>query len=798
MSADSTLALYDRMGFVYMNRELGMEANTKGVLKKKFKFPYDWQKKTASDKGSNFNGYALITGKTSGITAIDIDDPELEHNRKLIELMSECNLVAKTKKGFHFVYKYNPTIEGKSNNKLALDTRNDDNCIFCQPTRSRFDKEGNPYFSYEWQITPMENEELQEIPEAVLNYLKEISPMFFFQKKEEEAEVEEVEIEETNSFGTEPKNDEPTKDLLVNVVNALPIEYLDNRSDWINIGLVFHNEGYTLEQFKAVSKRSEKYDEEGCIKAWASFKKEHSGRKITSASLWGKLKETNLPMFRALMEKREDFWTLIDILNHNDTSKYFYNNNQDAYLWCEELGWFSLGKNNIWKHYDKGYPSGLKRHLADTLQEYAKESYNAYNFKHARDLSAEADEKKREAMIVRHKKRTMDYRKAYAYFGSSDFCNSVISMLPSLYEKEHLADIMDLNRDVLAFANGCYDLKTLTFRPIQPNDYVSTTTGYDFPTKSDTKVRDELKAMLWSMFENQDVINYVMKVFASCVYGTNRWEEFYVLTGNGRNGKGVLADLLKYTFGDYYLSVDNSLFTKPLERKDQPLPAIVEARPKRIMMTTETESEDKLQVGLLKKISGGDIMEARTLNSKHIVKYVPPYKVFFQVNNIPSLSRVDPAVQNRMRVIGFPNKFVANPTEKNHRPVDPDLKEKKIKSVEWRNEFVLMLLEYYAEIRDLKNLPVPSDIQKTTNDYFDDNNPLKLWLEKFYTITKDENDYVRASVLKRDFITDTRRDNFGDKHFKELLSFNGITSGRKNIGVVFLGLKRKECIVEED
>ena len=798
MSADLTLALYERLKLVYMNRTIGMKQNKNGKLTKDFNFQKDWQKKTESDK-TNFNGYALITGKTSGITAIDIDDPELEHNQKLIELMSECNFVAKTKKGYHYVYKYNPDIEGKSNTKLALDTRNDNNCIFCEPTRSVNDKDGNPYFSYEWITTPLEDEELQEIPEHVINYLKEISPMFFYQKKEEvDEEVEDVEDEEASS-GTEPKNDEPviTKDLLVNVVNALPIEYLDNRSDWINIGLVFHNEGYTLEQFKAVSKRSEKYDEEGCIRTWASFKKEHTGRKITSASLWKHLKDTNLPMFRALMEKREDFWTLIDILNHNDTSKYFYNNNQDAYLWCEELGWFSLGKNNIWKHYDKGYPSGLKRHLSDTLQEYAKESYNAYNFKHARDLSAEADEKKREAMMSRHKKRTIDYRKAYAFFGSSDFCNSVISMLPSLYEKEHLADIMDLNRNVLAFTNGCYDLKTLSFRPIQPNDYVSTTTGYEFPTKSDSNVRDELKAMLWSMFENQDVIDYVMKVFASCVYGTNRWEEFYVLTGSGRNGKGVLADLLKYTFGDYYLSVDNSLFTKPLERKDQPIPAIVEARPKRIMMTTETESEDKLQTGLLKKISGGDVMEARTLNSKHIVKYVPPYKLFFQVNNIPALSRVDPAVQNRMRVIGFPFKFISTPTEKHHRAVDPDLKEKKIKSIEWRNEFVLMLLEYYGEIRNLKSLPVPSDIQETTNNYFDDNNPLKMWLEKFYTITKDDNDYVRASVLKRDFITDTRRDNFGDKQFKELLSFNGITAGRKTAGVVFLGLKRKEDIEED-
>jgi hypothetical protein len=73
-----------------------------------------------------------------------------------------------------------------------------------------------------------------------------------------------------------------------------------------------------------------------------------------------------------------------------------------------------------------------------------------------------------------------------------------------------------------------------------------------------------------------------------------------------------------------------------------------------------------------------------------------------------------------------------------------------------------------------------------------------MWLEKFYTITKDDTDYVRASVLKRDFITDTRRDNFGDKQFKELLAFNGITAGRKTAGVVFLGLKRKEDIQEDE
>jgi hypothetical protein len=69
----------------------------------RFAFPRDWQHKSFSyagyDKGAT--GFAVVTGAKSGATAIDIDDPETPHNKKLMALMGNCNLVAKTKKGFH-------------------------------------------------------------------------------------------------------------------------------------------------------------------------------------------------------------------------------------------------------------------------------------------------------------------------------------------------------------------------------------------------------------------------------------------------------------------------------------------------------------------------------------------------------------------------------------------------------------------------------------------------------------------------------------------------------------------------
>jgi len=806
-----TLAMYERSGMVYMNRRLDVYLNKDGEWKKKFKFPFEWEQKTTSDSGTNFNGYALITGKTSGITAIDIDDTELEHNQHLMDMMTECTLVARTRKGYHYVFKYNPTIKGVAVDELALDTRNDNNCLFCEPTRDVKNDVGEIIASYRWEKVPFEDEGLVEIPDMVLQYLMELSPKYFKGvekpvakvkvKKEKTEEVQEEETEEVQEVSattvSTEVNEEKGDDLLVKIANALPVKLLDDYSDWINIGLIFFNENLSLEQFKTVSKRSKKYDEAGCVRAWNSFKVDRSGRKITSASLWKMLKEHNKEKFYEMMEVREDFWNLIEILNHNDTSKYFYNNNPDAYVWNEAIGWYSLGKNNIWKACDKGTPSGLKRHIADTMQLFAKESWNAYNMKHSKALAKETDETKRNQMKKQLDEKYKKYTYAYKSFGSNEFCNGVIALLPSLYENETLEEFMDMNRYVFAFTDGLYDLKLSCFRCIMPGDYVSTTTGRPYPKTANAKAREEIMAMFWSMFEDKEVIDYVLKVFSTCLSGKNRFEEFYVMTGTGRNGKGVLSDFLKYVFGNYFISADNTLFTKPLERKDQPIPALVEAKPKRIMMVSEPEGDDKLQVGLIKKATGGDAVEARTLNSKHIHIYVPPWMLFFQTNTIPRLSQTQQAVQDRMKIINFPFKFVSNPTEKNHRPVNPDLKDKLIKSDAWIDEFLLILIEKYNEIKDLKSLPAPNAVKKVTGEYFDDNNPLKSWLDECYIITKDENDVIQSSILKNHFMGWKNLPTYSDNKFKDAMSFNNLISEKASKGehknrMCYFGIKKKE------
>jgi len=794
-------ALYERLGFVVMSGMMTAKQNKKGEWKKQFGFQSGWEKKTSKEYNKKASGFAILTGKTSGCSVIDIDDPECEHNKELMVLMADCNLIAETKHGFHYVFKYDDRIVQTTGDKL--DVRNDGGCIFCEPSVCRDDK-GETVAEYHWIKQPFEDEELVSLPDEVVEFLTKLDARYVGGVKnvveEQEVQVPMAEETATTTVATEPTNEECDSNLL-KVIEALDKKRYENYDDWVKIGMVCYNERISMSAWETATKS--KYPSYGagskrvCKDKWSSFAKE-KGRKVMGATLWKWLKTDNPTAFWGLMENRMDFWNLIALINHKDIAKYFYNINPDGYLWCETLGWYSLSKSNIWKHYDKSQPSGLKRHIADTLQDLTMDTKKAELATYAKESAKITDQEKQKELLKKHQNKIKIIHDAYKTFGTSDFCNGVIAFLPSFYELEDLEAKIDMNRYLYAFTDGVFDLNTCVFRMLTPLDYVSTTCGYAYPKQSNPDIRKKVKAFLYGLFENKETEDYFLKVVASCLYGGNRWEEFYGFTGSGGNGKGVVADLLKAVFGDYYHSVDNTLFTKPLERKDQPIPALVEARCKRIMMTTEPETDDKLQGGLLKKISGGDPVEARTLHSKHIVKYVPQFKVFLQMNNIPKMSKIDGGIERRMRIIQFPFKFVAQDkmTETYHRLGDPDVKERHCKSDAWRDEFCLMLTETYKTIKDLKSLKQPKSVSEATCDYLDDNNPLKVWLNTHYNITKDENHKIGSADLKRAYLEDTHIDKIADACFKSLLEFNGVARKREACGIVYVGLKRKEIVLE--
>jgi hypothetical protein len=276
--------------------------------KKKFAFRKGWASLDKHAYNKKASGFAVLTGSKSGVTAIDIDDPELEHNEKLMDLMMDCNMVQKTKKGYHYVFAYDDRIVQTTGDKLKLDVRNDGGCIFAEPSMA-FDEMGDIAASYEWVKRPEVGEKLTRLPDEVVEYLSTLDKRYL--KSKDTQSVQSVE-----TVASDPEPPQPVSELLLKVVAALPVSILDNYAEWIKIGMVLCNEGYSCSQWDEVSKRSAKYHAGACEQHWKSFANPNGKRKVMNATLWKMLKQSNEPAFWTLMEQREDFWTLVSQLNH--------------------------------------------------------------------------------------------------------------------------------------------------------------------------------------------------------------------------------------------------------------------------------------------------------------------------------------------------------------------------------------------------------------------------------------------------------------------------------------------------
>jgi len=115
---------------------------------------------------------AVITGKASNITIIDIDNEEMLDIIKKFILSSDfkkIGIVKTPRKGFHLYFSYTSELSTTTNPNLKIDIRNDGGYALLPPSKIN----DNPYV---WQNFPYK---LIPIPAELLNYLKSPQRIFF-------------------------------------------------------------------------------------------------------------------------------------------------------------------------------------------------------------------------------------------------------------------------------------------------------------------------------------------------------------------------------------------------------------------------------------------------------------------------------------------------------------------------------------------------------------------------------------------------------------------------------------------
>jgi P4 family phage/plasmid primase-like protien len=285
---------------------------------------------------------------------------------------------------------------------------------------------------------------------------------------------------------------------------------------------------------------------------------------------------------------------------------------------------------------------------------------------------------------------------------------------------------------LVPFTNGVYDLLVNKFRKTKKDDYVNLVVGYNYSESVDNP---EVNEFIRKILPNEGVRNYVMKKMSECLNGDIPNTHFLMFIGDGANGKSQLLNLMKLAMGELGEKVEVTLLTRKRNNANEANTEKVKLMNKRFAFLSEPEDGEKINIGLLKELTGSEEIVARGLYQDS-VSFVMEAKLYLACNELPEIKGEDTALWRRIRVIDFPSRFVDDPKEENEYKIDRTLPSRMREDITWRQTFLKILLEFYY-----KEVTEPNEVKVRTNEYRQDNNELFAWL--------DENvEYKENSILE--------------------------------------------------
>lgn len=269
----------------------------------------------------------------------------------------------------------------------------------------------------------------------------------------------------------------------------------------------------------------------------------------------------------------------------------------------------------------------------------------------------------------------------------------------------------DQNPYLLATPSGTVDLSTGKFRLSYPEDKITRITSIspeDVPIPLWTKFLSE------STNNNQQFISYLQRISGYCLTGFIKEQALFFFYGSGGNGKGVFLNTIKSILGDYAISAPMGMF---MDNKFDSHPTeLALLRGARLVTAQETQEGKAWNETRIKALTGGDPITARFMH-ENFFEFQPTFKLLIAGNHEPQLKNIDDAIKRRFNKLPF-----------DHKPptVDLNLSEKLISEypgiLHWMIQGCISWQNF--------NLSPPQIIIDSTEDYFEDQNNIQLWLNE--------------------------------------------------------------------
>ena len=327
---------------------------------------------------------------------------------------------------------------------------------------------------------------------------------------------------------------------------------------------------------------------------------------------------------------------------------------------------------------------------------------------------------------------------------------AAISIAKNLEPITDTGENWDTDPWLLGVQNGVVDLRTGQCRNGRQSDNITMSTGVKFDANAQCPLC--LSTLNGIFQDDSELIDWVHRYFGYSITGSIKEQTSVIGYGEGANGKGILAGVLRKAMGDYAYDAPFSTFEMNFRAS---IPNDIAAlEHKRIVTSSETNNGTRLNEARLKAISHGDPVTARYLHAEFFT-FMPECKIFLFVNHKPKVADDSFGFWRGVRLWPFEKRFEGAADDKD---LAKKLETEKSGILNW-------LVQGCIQWQRRSLSPIPDKITTATIEYKLESNPLADFYDE--CIIDNPHEKILSSLLYKVYLWWAEKSNL-QKH--EILS----------------------------
>lgn len=481
------------------------------------------------------------------------------------------------------------------------------------------------------------------------------------------------------------------------------VESWGSYTPWYQDGMRIHHEtsgsSEGLALWDELSQQAAKYDGfEEVEKKWATF----NNRGLRSLTMWPIAREARMVIARA--EAFTEDGLLCRVLRD----------------WGDHLRYAPQAKR--WYYFEPATRQwdrlGPEASICTRIRDEIFNSLLTEEIKAARDAGDEA----REKAAAKFQLRCLD--------GESAMLDKLLKNLTRTRELYVDENDMDAMEEFIAVENGLVNLKTRDLVPNAPDALMVKYCNVRYDPSADCPT---WRKCVSTWFGSEEVAWYMQKVLGKMLAGRPDEEAFYLLIGDGANGKSSFLETISEVMGGYSKALSDETV---IGRKGTPASGhradIVRLQGARFVYCSETGSGESFRAADLKRISGGDKISARGAYAAEVKEFPARFTLFIATNFAPNMQGADNAMRRRIRLIDFPHDFENDPKYRAMRikGLSQVLKAERSGIFNW------LLEGREGELKE--GLTVPKSVLDASNAYVDSHDLVTQWFDERCEIGRPE------------------------------------------------------------